>query len=412
MTARRVPIFGPEPWAQLGGAVWSHWDRWYCAVCTADFGGDWEALAEGVATRSGRAHPDPDAAAKLSHLDDLVERLEAAGLGPDALAGDVDKATRATARRKVLDQALSSRHRTPAMRWTPERRLRQRALRGSWPALPVDPSGDYAQLEGVVEEAEHVGRSGGLGGARDVIFELARELEDDIADGVAVADGDPARLLAARRAALTAVQEVAHRVDDSFGVVGELGKETWAAYVATPWRGLVTPEVYWRDIAELVAFDDHAHLHRNATLPWRQARKSDLPLICAIVTDLVEDYGRARLRHQADEVRVAAAYAHVATRSLTGYAEVAGDLGSAHWMPIIALAESALRSRRPDVAAAVFDAADQPGRHRDHLRKRRTEFLGRPGDTPRAGTPDAGNHASHGTGGSGLPRSSSRHGHR
>jgi hypothetical protein len=51
------------------------------------------------------------------------------------------------------------------------------------------------------------------------------------------------------------------------------------------------------------------------------------------------------------------------------------ELGSEHWMPVVALAESALRARRPDVAAAVFDAADQPGAHRDHLRRRRTTLL-------------------------------------
>jgi hypothetical protein len=47
-------------------------------------------------------------------------------------------------------------------------------------------------------------------------------------------------------------------------------------------------------------------------------------------------------------------------------------------MPIVALAESALRAHRPDVAAAVFDAADQPGSHRVYLRRRRRELLDAP----------------------------------
>jgi hypothetical protein len=41
----------------------------------------------------------------------------------------------------------------------------------------------------------------------------------------------------------------------------------------------------------------------------------------------------------------------------------------------VALAESALRAHRPDVAAAVFDAADQPGFQREYLRRRRRELL-------------------------------------
>jgi hypothetical protein len=45
-------------------------------------------------------------------------------------------------------------------------------------------------------------------------------------------------------------------------------------------------------------------------------------------------------------------------------------------MPIVALAESAVAVERADVAAAVFDAADQPGAHREHLQRRRVELLG------------------------------------
>lgn len=160
--------------------------------------------------------------------------------------------------------------------------------------------------------------------ARGGTFELVRELEAQIAAVVDDAADDPARLLAARRAALTAVQQVAQRADDSYGVIGELGEATWKAYVGTPWRDLIAPQVYWRDVAELVAFDDYAHLHRVETLPWRGARKADLPLILHSLRDL---------------------------------------------------AESALRALRRDIAAAVFDAADQPGAHRDHLRRCRAALL-------------------------------------
>jgi hypothetical protein len=126
--ASRAPIFGPEDWSEVAGAAWSHWDRWYSAVCVADFGGDWAAMAERLATRSGRLHIGSDAEAKLSHLDGLAERL--------------------------------------------------------------------------------------------------------------AAEDDPALLLAARRAVLTVVQQVAHHADDSFGLIGELGEAAWSAYVATAWRDL------------------------------------------------------------------------------------------------------------------------------------------------------------------------------
>jgi len=364
---RRQQIFGPEVWAEVEARSWSYWDRWYCVVCVADFAGYWDALAERLATRSGGLHIASDAESKLSHLDDLVGRLDAAGLGIADLAGDVERTELTKARRKVLDQGLSGRDRTPAMRDTPRRRLRARALRGAWPDFPVDPAEAYELFVGFVDEADRIGKGG--------TFELAQALDEEIKAAEDAAAGDPARLLASRRAALTAVCEIAHRVDDSYGQIGELGQAAWAAYAATRWRDLTPEGVYWHDVAQLVAFDDYAHLHRAETVPWRQARAADLPLLRSVLATLAEEYAAARLDYHVQQARVALAWAHLATRCLSGYADVARDLGSEHWMPVVALAESALCAHRPDVAAAVFDAADQPGFQREYLRRRRRELL-------------------------------------
>jgi hypothetical protein len=51
--ARRRLMFGPEPWRELAGGTWSHWDLWFCTVTVTGFDGDWA----GSATRScGAAH--------------------------------------------------------------------------------------------------------------------------------------------------------------------------------------------------------------------------------------------------------------------------------------------------------------------------------------------------------------------
>lgn len=369
-TGRRTPIFGPEPWIEHLGAVWSHWDRWYCVVCVEEFGGDWDALAERLAKQSGRLHSHLDAEAKLSHLDDLVQRLAAVELAADELAvlEPIDSKVRSRARDKVLDQGLGGRAHSEAMLDTPRRRLRRRALRGLWPQFPTDPAAPFELLADIIEDADHI--------SKHASFTATRELEEAITELERSADGDPPALLAVRRAAVTAVAELAHRCDDSFGNVGELGAGTWAAYVRTAWRGLVDPSVYWRDVGELVAFDDYAHLHDHSTLPWRRARRAEVPAIAGILSDLADEYRSVRLDWHAEQAEVAIAWLHVATRHWDGFASVAARLGSAHWMPIVGLAEQAVGSGRPQVARAVFDAADQPGWHRDHLRRQRTQLLG------------------------------------
>ena len=57
-------------------------------------------------------------------------------------------------------------------------------------------------------------------------------------------------------------------------------------------------------------------------------------------------------------------------RRFSRYVEAAAQLGSDHWMPIEAMAESALRSGRQELAVEVFRAADRPGFHQRHLRQR------------------------------------------
>lgn len=164
---------------------WSHWDRWYCVVCVKDFAGDWEALAERLADRSGRLHSGPNAEAKLSHLDEVVARLAAADLDAEALAGSepVDSKVVARARRKVLDQGLSGRDYTDAMVNTPRRRLRRRAWRGSWGAFPVDPAGP-SELLATEEDRDHI--------AKNASFAVVRDLEATLMEAEQAAVDDPA----------------------------------------------------------------------------------------------------------------------------------------------------------------------------------------------------------------------------
>jgi hypothetical protein len=367
--ARRPPIYGPEPWTERHGQPWSHWDRWFALVAVTDHDGDLTGVAATLDDHP-TGYLDEDAQAKLAHLDDLAIRLAAAGIDPAGLLGDdeLDKTMLTKARRKVVTQALSDRDLTAPMRHPPRQQRREQALHGSWPAFPANPAEPYELLAGLVEDRDDIW-------ARQT-FDLVRDIERLVAALVEDAGDDPARLLAVRRAALTAVAEAAERADDSYGEIGQLGLETWQAYVTTPWRDLLEPATYWRDVCELVAFDDYAHLHRSETLPFLRARGGETELLVGILDELADEYAAARLRWHADEARKAGLYVLVATRAYHRFADAASGLGRGYWQPVALLAETALAGDHRDVAAAVFDAADQPGHLGDHLRKLRYEMLG------------------------------------
>jgi hypothetical protein len=369
MATRRPAIYGPEPWAELHGQVWSHWDRWYALVAVADHDGDLAGLEQALDDHPA-GHLGEDAQAKLAHLDDLTARLAAAGIDAAGLLGDdvVERTVLAKARRKVVTQALAGRDLTEPMRHPLRRQLRDRALRGRWPAFPTGPAEPYTVLADLVEDRTDIW-------ARQT-FDLVRDLETVVAGLVAEAGDDPARLLSVQRAALTAVAEAAERADDSYGEIGQLGLETWQAYVATPWRGLIDPATYRRDLCELVAFDDYGHLHRNETLPYRKARVTETDLLLGILDELADEYTAVRLRWHADMVRQAVLYVSGATRHYDRFVDPPPGSARAtgnRWRcsPTLPWPPGTATS-----APAVFDAADQPGSIGDHLRELRHQLLG------------------------------------
>lgn len=120
---RRQPVFGPEPWASVGGREWSHWDLWYCLVAVLDHGGGLDGLeAVFVAGLKGPLWGRDAIEAKLSHLTDLRTRLSEARLSPAGLIppdAGVDRGLVSKARRKLSGRGLESRAMTPAMVDTP-----------------------------------------------------------------------------------------------------------------------------------------------------------------------------------------------------------------------------------------------------------------------------------------------------
>lgn len=360
--ARRSPIFGAEPWTTAAGVEWCHFDWWFALVITTDFDGDPDALRTQLeSTLRSSLHRRDDTQAKLSHLADLRARLDAAALDFEDLAEveEPDKRVLGKARRKVLDQALEGRAMTEAMRNTPAHRLEQRARFGHWDRFPTNPDRFYERLTGRRNDTfVSKGRS----------FDATRRLRDrlDKLDG-------PRRTLPDRlslyRAFHTVGLELAHRGDDSYGVIGELRLEAFKTYLAIDWTTAgMDPVDYWQDLCELLVCETHALTYDDDTLPFRHVPAGQADLVETILLSLEAEYRAAYEDFQADEAVQLVAWLHLAGRRYTEYVDTARLLGSDHWRPIVALAESALAGHRHELAIDVFRAADQPGHHRDHLR--------------------------------------------
>ncbi len=363
------------------GVEWSHFDRWFALVTVNDFDGDIDALRRDLVQRLRSPHHlRRDGEAKLSHLADLQARMAAAGVEATTLADadNPEKTTLAKARRKVLDQALEGRAMTEAMRETPAALLVRRARFGYWDHFPVNPNRWYEKLAGRRPPTDvTAGRS----------FGVVERLRNRLArlDGPRRGGADR---LALYRAFHTVGLELAENGDDSYGVIGELRLEAFHTYVKIDWADVgIDPACYWQDLCELLASEPYALTHRDETVPFLRVPAGQAELIETILLGLADEYRAAYQDYQADEALQLTAWLHIAGHRYTRYVAAARRIGSDHWIPIVALAESAESAGRTDLAVAVFRAADRSGRHRDHLRDRCAALTGVRLDMPTQSPP-------------------------
>ena len=363
MTGRTRPIYGPEPWEQVAGQSWSHWDLWFCLVCVTDFEGDWRALENAIVEGRHRSFGRRDWEAKDSHLHDLEARLLARSVDAPLLAAPHrdHKTVLAKARRKVLEQGLAGRDLTPYMVNTPRERLRTRALRGHWDRFPVSPKADCDAFAAVIEKARRQGR--GSSRTATALDELAARLDAERADR-------PAQCLAAWQGLATAIIEAfIGGLRDPEGAYRRCGADAIARCATLPWEraGLAAPDFYG-DLCELCVWDEWAILHGRETAPFRRVRRGDVPLVEDLLLGIEAEHGAAHLDFQADHAAQLVAWLHVATRTFDRFVPTAERLGSDWWIPVTALAETAIAAGRTELAVQVFAAAtSREGMHRDLL---------------------------------------------
>lgn len=370
---RRPPTFGPEPWPHPApSGEWSYWDVWFAVVCVVDCGGDWDAFDVRLTReRSGGAILVGYLEPLWSHLLHLRERLAARGLDAAELAGAAarDQKVVARARSKVWKQALEGRAKSASMRWTPSRRLSERALTGAWPFFPVSPQGPYVAFTQVVDLDRHHGQWATMAAARALAEAVVAQVNE--------ADGDAARLLAVRRAALTCGVRAMRVCDDSCGMLGEWLHEAMTQYAAVPWRQTaISAVVFWQDFLELLGEVGNfgGTSRQEAELFTLAGVHNDVDRVETLACALHGEYASARWDFRARDILGHCAYAQVAAGSVDRFTATAAVLGSQNWPPLEAMILSALQQGDPLTARAVLQAADQPGFHRDWVRRRASEL--------------------------------------
>jgi hypothetical protein len=369
----RPAAFGPETWAIVEEAEWCWWDLWFCVLAVADFGGDLGHLEADLVGRlrspGWMGISGADVEAKLSHLADLRARLASAGSDAAALAAlGKGPGVLSKARAKILKKSAYDSEMTSAMRDTPRRRLQRRARTGRWPSFPASPAPWYDKFRRTVEVRDVIGERRSM--------RLAGQLWDRLCRHAQTCQG-PADELALYRAFHTAGLELADRADDGFGCVGDLRVDALTAYLDIDWVDAgMSDNAYWQDLCELLVWEPYALTHRDEGLPFRHATAGQADLIEGILLGLAEEHREVHLAYQADEALALVAWLHVAARRYRRYPAVAARLGSDRAGPIIALADSALRGHKADIAGQTFRAADRPGRDQVHLRQRCLELTG------------------------------------
>lgn len=238
--APQTGVRGSDRWHTVAGIEWSYWDLWFCAVCVADHNGDWDQLDAAIQQTRRTINEG-----LWCHLVDLTGRLDTAGLtAADLLAACPTTAgLRPKARAKVMKSEPSRHERTPPMRDVPSVRLRRRALFGAWEHFPTSPQSAYDALTAQFDLNRRPNGDGWV--TREMVYDISAAVQRLIDR----ANGDPAGILAARRAALTLYFQVAEDFDDSYGAVGDVAGDAIGTYARADWRATgIDPEVFWRDL--------------------------------------------------------------------------------------------------------------------------------------------------------------------
>jgi hypothetical protein len=351
----------------------TNWDVWLIIVLTHDFAGDWDALIDhwrGELTTAVYRRDTTEGL--LSHLLHLRPALAEAGLTASDILADIPPAVLKSqipkARRKILKDSPADRDKSYWMIHTPRLDLQARALRGYWSRFPVSPAV-------FAEPLARLYKSSGFY-SEDQSFGLERKLSEFIERSEARASD--AEQLALYRAALTVLIEEMDRVDDSYGVIGDLYSGVFDHYTRLDRAALNMPIAdFFQDLIELLIWEDFGFTYHALPDFFAGLSQSEVPAVESILRASWEALRELALTYEAERALTLVGMFCTQQHLFDRFIDLAKIMGTRVWERITTMSEMAEKQRRPALAREVYEACWEPGHHENYLRKKHAELLER-----------------------------------
>jgi hypothetical protein len=344
----------------------SYWDLWFALVADADFESSWERFVEHLRGQKAKGVGRDLAERKLSHLRDLQQRLQQAGVELGAILAQADRSPVALrrARQQVLERTPRESEWSDAMRFTPKQRRYAHALRGFWPFFPMAPHAYAERLAAQFHTRSWFSKHQSFG--------IARKL-DTFVDSAArmITHGQYAPAQAVLRAFLTVVIELMEMADDSFGCLGDSFRDGFAKYLAMP-RGEtgIDAAVFFHDLLTLLIWEDYGLTYDQTEGYFAGLSPDEGDLCITYVQQQMQELRDDDLDYQYEEALTLLGQVVAEQNRFERFEALAKEMGTRQWKRIIVLADRAVKKRKRPLAVAVFEAALSPGTHEGFLRQK------------------------------------------
>jgi len=239
----------------------SYWDLWFLITLKQKFNFDFRAIenhfVDKILSKNHWSIHHRDSFKDLhAHLKDLMDRIRKGPTPEEILATLPEKLLKKESQKalkNVYEGGGYSHPLSEAMESSPRRLLKEDAMRGEWPRLPVDPTPIANDLFIYYQPPKHYF-------TLQQTFSLNRRLEKTV--NRALKSSSPlfhneAYAYAVYRAAMTLFNEE-NNWDDSCGVMGDLFQD-WLDKLLemTPQTTNANPDVFLKDLLLFCCWEDH-----------------------------------------------------------------------------------------------------------------------------------------------------------